>query len=255
MEIVSASKTFAAIGLSLAAVAWLSGCALLRPPREPDPPATGGGSGARPEVRYVTDPALEQRIARLELLLLEREAQARDLQTRLDEARREVVRTMAKLQTVASRAEAASAIAEAEIAIQSWSASAGPESAPEIAQGRQLLQMSAAEFDRQNHGGALYLANQAKSLVRTGQGAGPGLRDARRPGETAFAAPLPLQATGQGNVRDGPGMGFRVLFTVERGTALTGHSWTGEWVRVSDEMGRSGWIFLTLVGRRPTAGG
>ena len=251
----SVSRTCAAGGLAVAAAAWLAGCALLRP-SETDPPApTDGGSGAQPEVRYVTDPALEQRIARLELLLLEREAQITDLQTRLDEARREVVRTMAKLQTVASRAEAASAIAEAEIALQSWSASAGPESAPEVAQGRQLLQMSSAEFDRQNYGGALYLANQAKSLVRTGQGAGPGLLDGRRPGEIAFAAPLPLEATSAGNVRDGPGMGFRVRFTVERGAPLLGYSMAGEWVRVSDETGRSGWIFLTLVGRRSSAGG
>src|SRR2546425_8259366 len=42
-----------------------------------------------------------------------------DLQARLDEARQEVVRALAKLQTVASRAEAASAMAEAEIAVQS----------------------------------------------------------------------------------------------------------------------------------------
>ncbi|MGH7545492.1 MAG: SH3 domain-containing protein [Gemmatimonadota bacterium] len=244
----SVSRAWVAGGLALTAAAWWSGCAPLRPSETNPPAPTEEGSGARPEVRYVTDPALEQRIARLELLLLEREAQVRDLQTRLDEARREVVRTMAKLQTVASRAEAASAIAEAEIAIQTWSAS--PESATEIGQGRQLLQMSSAEFDRQNYGGALYLANQAKGLVRSGQGAGPGFLGARRPGETAFAAPLPLQATSSGNVRDGPGMGFRVLFTVDRGVALTGHSLAGEWVRVSDEMGRSGWIFLTLVGRR-----
>lgn len=252
----SVSRAFAMRGWGLAVAVGVSACAWLQPAEpEPPPPSTDGDSDAPPQVRYVTDPALEQRVARLELLLLEREAQIRDLQARLDEARREVVRTMAKLQTVASRAEAASAIAEAEIAIQSWSASAGPESASEIAQARQLLSESSAEFDRPNYGGALYLANQAKSLVRTGQGAGPGVQDSRRPGETAFAAPLPLEATTAGNVRDGPGMGFRVLFTVHRGASLTGYSLAGEWVRVTDEMGRSGWIFLTLVGRRSTAGG
>jgi SH3-like domain-containing protein len=41
-----------------------------------------------------------------------------------------------------------------------------------------------------------------------------------------------------------------VLFTVESGTALTGYSTVDQWVRVADEGGRSGWIFVTLVGRR-----
>src|SRR5512133_1887410 len=48
------------------------------------------------------DPELERRVARLEMRLLEREAQVEDLQSRLDDARAEVVRAMAKLRTVAS---------------------------------------------------------------------------------------------------------------------------------------------------------
>src|SRR2546422_9689182 len=65
------------------------------------------------------------RVARLGLLVAERDAQVEDLQARLDEARQEVVRALAKLQTVASRAEAASAIAEAEIAVQALRAATG----------------------------------------------------------------------------------------------------------------------------------
>ena len=66
----------------------------------------------------VRDTALEQRAARLELKVLEQEAQVDELQSRLDDARREVVRAMAKLQSLATRAEAASGMAEAEIALQ-----------------------------------------------------------------------------------------------------------------------------------------
>src|SRR5437660_12425938 len=57
------------------------------------------------------DTALEQRAARLELKVLEQEAQVDELQNRLDDARREVVRAMAKLQSLATRAEAASGMA------------------------------------------------------------------------------------------------------------------------------------------------
>jgi len=63
-----------------------------------------------PPVRVVTetvtvrDREAEQRVSRLELRLMERDAQVEDLQARLDEARREVVRSMAKVQTLATRA-------------------------------------------------------------------------------------------------------------------------------------------------------
>src|SRR3989442_16019636 len=73
----------------------------------------------------VRDTALEQRAARLELKVLEQEAQVDELRSRLDDARREVVRAMAKLQSLATRAEAASGMAEAEIALQALRAANG----------------------------------------------------------------------------------------------------------------------------------
>src|SRR5437899_12177054 len=53
--------------------------------------------------RVARDTALESRAARLELKVLEQGAQVEELQTRLDDARREVVRAMAKLQSIANR--------------------------------------------------------------------------------------------------------------------------------------------------------
>src|SRR5690348_2430338 len=211
------------------------------------------------------DSALEQRIERLELRLLERDAQIEDLEARLDEARQEVVRTMAKLQTVASRAEAASAIAEAEIAVQSLRSAAGTAVASDLTQATALLQQASVEFGKQNYGGALYLANQTKRSVgagasRLGGGGGgvgggaSGSRVALRPGEVPFAVPVRLQTTTRGNVREGPGAGYKVLFTLEGGAELTGYSYLEQWVRVADESGRSGWIFLSLIGRREPGG-
>src|SRR5207245_3603005 len=122
----------------------------------------------------VRDTALEQRAARLELKVLEQEAQVAELQSRLDDARREVVRAMAKLQSLATRAEAASGMAEAEIALQALRSANGSNSQPppEYAQGTQLLQLSTGEFDQQNYAGALYLATEAKNAAAAGQGAG-----------------------------------------------------------------------------------
>lgn len=216
-------------------------------------PVTPQRVPARAAVETVTvsDPELEQRAARLQLRLLEADAQVQDLEVRLDSARQEVVRAMAKLQTLATRAEAASGMAEAEIALQSLKTAAGQEAAPDVAQAGQLLKLSTAEFNNQNYGGALYLANEAKRLVGAGRGRLPsGERGALRPGEVLFAVPLRLQALSRGNVREGPGTTFKVVFTLDPGAPLLGYSYADVWVRVSDEGGRSGWIFYNLVGKR-----
>jgi TolA-binding protein len=215
-------------------------------------PKAARPSGRRAAGETVTarDQELERRVAELELRLLEKEAEVDELQARLDDTRNEVVRTMAKLQTVASRAEAASGMAEAEIALQSLKAGAGQQS-PEVIQVTKLVRESSAEFNKENYGGALYLAGQAKALAGGSRGRIAGSHTgASRPGETRFAAPIRLKSTGRGNVREGPGTKYDVAFSLEGGSPLTGYSYVDEWIRISDESGRSGWIFRSLVARR-----
>jgi hypothetical protein len=200
------------------------------------------------ETVTVRDPENDRRLSRLELRVMERDAQIADLQSRLDDARQEVVRAMAKLQTIASRAEAASGIAEAEVAVRALK---DQPSAPDIAQVSQLLEQSSNEYNKENYGGAVYLANQAKTLASAATGRLSGADNgAPRPGETAFAVPIGLKTTGRGNVREGPGTTFKIAFAAESGLSLTAYSYVDEWIRVADETGRSGWIFRTLVARR-----
>jgi len=201
----------------------------------------------------VRDTALEQRAARLELKVLEQEAQVDELQSRLDDARHEVVRAMAKLQSLATRAEAASGMAEAEIALQALRAANGNGSppSPEYGQGSQLLQLATAEFDQQNYAGALYLATEAKNAAAAGRGrVASDDRSATRKGEVPFALPLRLETTGRANVREGPGAGFKVLFTLETGVPIVAYSYVDQWVRIRDESDRAGWIHQTLIDRR-----
>lgn len=230
----------------LAAVLLSSACSASKPNTAARPPARR----VVRETVTVKDPELERQVAELELRLLEKEAQVDELEARLDDTRNEVVQTMAKLQTVASRAEAASGMAEAEIALQSLKASAGQQT-PEVTQATKLVRESSAEFNKQNYGGALYLAGQAKALAGGSRGriAG-GNTGASRPGETPFAAPLRLKSSGRGNVRAGPGTKYDVAFSLDGGSPLTGYSYVDEWIRVSDDSGRTGWIFRSLVTRR-----
>jgi len=199
---------------------------------------------------------LEEQTAKLQMRFLEREAQLQhlrdrqeSLQKKLDEAILEAVRAKAKLRSLESRAEAASTMAEAEIAVKTMGGQAcDRQKDPEFLQVERFLDMSAKEFDKENYGGALYLASQAKNLLTMAQG--PPARDeelAPVPGEIPFAAPLLLQMTKTSKVREGPGLEFRVVATLEKGTTVTGHSYKGQWVRVRDDHGLSGWVFQTLV--------
>ena len=226
----------------LAAVVLTSGCARL-----------GLGPSPGPRVVHdtvtVRDPELDKRAVRQDLLLLAKDAQIEDLQSKLEDARAEVVRAMAKLQTVASRAQAASAMAEAEVSLQSMKVGAADEP-PEAAQVTKLVRQSATEFDKGNYAGALYLANQAKTLASSYRGRlSLGSREGMRPGETAFSKPVKMKMVTRGNVREGPGTSFPVSFAAEIGTALTGYSYADEWIRVSDGNGRGGWVYGSLVGR------
>jgi Bacterial SH3 domain len=239
--------------LPLAPVMLIAACSGLHAPSDspPSPPSTPPPVDAQPapQPSAVRDPQLEQKLARAELRLMEKEAQVDELQARLDDARREVVRAMAKLQSQATRAEAASGIAEAEIALQSLRAGSASHGVEEVSK---LMQLSTAEFDKQNYGGALYLANQAKRVAAAAQGQIASVeRGTPRAGEEAFALPVQLQTTSRANVREGPGSAFGVVLTLPAGAALTGYSFADQWVRITDDKGRSGWIYQGLISRRP----
>src|SRR5712692_5640974 len=217
-------------------------------------PDSGATSKVVTETVTVHDKDLEQRVSRLELTLLDRDAQVEDLQNRLEETRREVVRSMAKVQTLATRAEAASGMAEAEIALQTLRRSSRGAGASDVGRVSKLLQDATNEFNKQNYGGALYLANQAKSQAGVGRTRSPGGDPASlRPGEVQFAVPLGLQTSARCKLRDGPGTAFRVLATLDSGAPLTGISHVDQWVRVSNDSGQAGWVFWNLVQRRADA--
>src|ERR1700686_2407356 len=225
----------------LASIAIATACS-------PTPPAPPPTVKVVRDTVTVRDPELDKRVTRLELQLLARDGQIEDLQTRLEETRAEVVRAMAKLQSMASRAQAASAMAEAEVALQTMKSGVTADP-PEAAQVTGLVRQSAAAFDKANYGGALYLANQAKTVASSYRGRLGVSREGARPGETLFAVPIKLKTTSRGNVREGPGTNFAVSFTADPGISITGYSYADEWVRISDDSGRTGWIHQTLVAR------
>jgi len=241
------------LALLAAGAVLLSACTGFGKAAAPEPPVAEVAKPAAPAPTPARDDGqiagLQRQVAELELRLLEKGAQVEELQTRLDDARREVVRAMAKLQSQATRAEAASGIAEAELAFQSVS---GTGTAEVVAEVQRLMGQSSAEFNRQNYGGALYLANQAKSAVTTARGQLASVEHgAPRPGERPLALPLRLETRTGANVREGPGVGFAVLFTLPARTAIVAYASNEQWLQIADESGRRGWISQSLIRGQP----
>lgn len=203
----------------------------------------------------------EARIHRLQFQLLEndarhqaQQAQLSRQQNMLDEAVLEVVRAKAKLRSIESRAEAASSMAEAEIALKGLAeriatSDGGP---PEdYLKAEALLRMSTTEFKKENYGGSLYLAGQAQNQIRAIQSHLSHRADyALAPGEVPFAQPLPLKVLTRSNLRRNPSRQAQVSRTLDQGALIVGYSHKAEWIRVHTEDGAQGWIFQTLVGGR-----
>jgi len=198
---------------------------------------------------------LEEENNRQKLQLIEQRALIEQLEQRLlvqhqmlDDAIQEVVRVKAKQRSLESRAEAASELAEAEIALNSLRDNVSDAGRPKLANAERLLARANEEFNIQNFGGALYLVSQAKSQIKTGL-LRPAERDRgeRLPGEIPFAVPLRLMVNTRGNLRIGPGRKFRVLVTLEAGTPITGYSSKDSWLRVESGQGGIGWIHRSLV--------
>jgi hypothetical protein len=201
---------------------------------------------------------LEQEIGALKIQAIEQEALVSQLrrrseaqQTSLDAAIVDVVRSKAKLRSLESKAEAASTIAEAEIAfqaLQSRAASTDWVALDEIAIAEHLLKMSTQEFDAQNYGGALYLANQTKSRVRAAQQRLSNIANiVPLAGEASFTQPVPLKVLKKSNLRIGPGLEHKILIELEKGAKVFGFAYMGSWIHVEAPEGISGWIFQTLV--------
>lgn len=139
------------------------------PAPEPDPPKPEPKKKRPPDSpkRPAMTMEMQEKLARLHLSLLEREAQLRALEKKLDDAMQETVRSKAKLASQESRAEAATNLAEAEVALKTLRGSSkGIEKRPDYARAVQVMAMSTEELKKENYGGSLYLTNQLKSLLR-----------------------------------------------------------------------------------------
>lgn len=219
---------------------------------QPGPAPSPTRSASEEAKRAAAYQELEERAARQQLLLMEREAQAKLLTQKLDAAILEVVRAMAKLRGLESRADAASNLAETEIAVKALPRDGtARQRDPDLTQAEQLLTLAAAEFKKENYSGTVYLTNQAKTLIKARETRSSAVESLpKMDGEVPFSSPLALRAVSKSNVREGPGPTFKVVFAVGPDAPLTAYSYKGLWVRIKANDGRNGWIYYSLIDQR-----
>lgn len=195
--------------------------------------------------------AQQQEIERLQKLLAEKDAYIRNQQARQQDQPRPVQETppqaapaQIKLQRLATRPAAASAIAEAEVFMESLKQSTATNGEESLqSQAQRFLQAATASFGEDNYAAAMDRAAQAREvveMVRTNR-----IRKADQ--IVSLQTPLPLRATANSNLRQSPNLKSTVLGVLKKDSILTAEAYQGDWLKVQTAEGEVGWVLNTLV--------
>lgn len=240
--------------------AALSGC-VTPPPGVPLPPTPVPVTLER-TIREPQCPTCDEQtreMARLRQDLANREAELRDLRSNqrdqvkvLQESTRQVARAKVKLRRLATQADAASYIAEVEVAMESLRSSLGTKSAvPLMVLAQGILESTAVPFTQGDYGVAMDRAAQAEQLIAVvaDNQARPWSRP-RASGQVLLQVPIPLKVTVDGNLRTQPLGKAPVVGALKKDSPLVAHAYKGSWLQVETEDGRSGWIDQAQLGAR-----
>jgi hypothetical protein len=245
--------------LLLVAVSLVAaGC--VTPPERPAEPAPSAPRNETRETPHPAAPAADPRdrqVAQIQLRLLAREADVARLQSeieetrqRLDDAILEIVRSKAKLGSLGSRAEAATALSEAELLLASLRREKGA-SPSDLASAQKMIELGNQEFRNGNFGGAFYLSSNAKTalgVAASRQRGAPAASEASA--EARFPVPIKFQFGARSSVRELPRGDSRVVRVGEKGVAIVGIANRDRWILVEFEDGARGWAFIDQLAAR-----
>lgn len=194
--------------------------------------------------------------ARLRTTLGEQEAELRELRARqhaqviaLEQQTRQAAQATTRLERLATRADAASSIAEVEVAIAGARSTAGladDDARLAVAQG--YLASSRRTFERGEYGAAIGLASRAAGLIAAASGTA--MRPAashRTSAIAAFHPPVPMRVTIDSHLRHGPSARATARGVLRAGSTLLAVGRSGRWLRVEVGDGRAGWVYEPLL--------
>jgi hypothetical protein len=181
-------------------------------------------------------------LQRLQARLRKSEEEQRRLEERLAAEQRdlevtemELIRTKARLKGLETKAEASSAIAEANILLRRAENSSGAL----VTLGQQSLAKAEQQLKEENYGAANFFALKAQDLATRAQDGPESRRDA--------TLPLSVRVrVGRANIREGPGLDQKVLTMLPRGTTLPVRRAQGDWFEIAHGE-TTAWVSRTVV--------
>ena len=186
--------------------------------------------------------ALKQKLAEKDELIRNLNAREQDHAQVLQETTSEISRTKNKLHRLATQPEAASKIAEVEIAINAARQAVFDESdAVFQLLAQRLLDAAMVAYRQKDYSGAMNHAAQSGELIDAI--ANPARKALESQDATLiFRISIPLLVTRTISLRADPTDHSRVIGSLEKDTPLTATAYSGNWLRVQTRDDLSGWI-------------
>lgn len=238
------------LGILVCTGAFVAGCATAPPPEPapaPPPPPPAVPAPPAPACPVCVDRSDE--IVRLRQELASREAELRDLRSSqreqakaVRETTREVTRAKARMRRLATQADAASYLAEVEVALKTARASPSATSSPLLALAQAFVDAAAAPFAQGDYATAMDRAAQAEQLIAAAYEGTPAASRSRVTGEVLLQVSIPLKAKAESRLRREPQAGAPVVAVLPKDAALVAHAYKGTWMRVETENGKLGWM-------------
>jgi hypothetical protein len=210
---------------------------------------------AAPQAEPVCAPCakLQSEVVQLRRLLAERESELRVLREQrveeakaLEETTRRVAGAKARLRSLATRAVAASYIADVEVSMATARLGSVDDSRRvQLARAQKILDSSNEPFAKGDYDAAIDLASQAAEILATTAQPATGVTCASR--ALHFVTATPLRVRIDSNLRDGPSRKAAIRRVLSAGTSVMGQARCGTWLRVEVAEGSSGWVHRSLL--------
>ena len=250
--------------LVLAACALIAACATPPPPQpEPEPAAPPPTPAPAPPVAVPAPPSCpacvdrSDELARLRLELAVREAEIKDLRSSqreqvkaVQDSTREVTRAKARMRRLATQADAASYMAEVEVALGAMRATPAASQSPLLGLAQAFLDASQPAFAQGDYAAAMDRAGQAEQLIAAAAEGAPATPRSRVTGEVLLQVSIPLKASADSSLRREPQPRAPVVTALRKDSALVAHAYKGNWMRVETEDGKFGWLPQTSLAAR-----
>lgn len=217
-------------------------------PQVPEPVVTQQNDQAEKQLELQVK-KLTNKIAGLELKLLEKQAEINQLMISQQNSISEAVLAKAKLRSYLGKAGAVAGMIETKMALKAIKVDQMNEQQKRIlSQANSLILMSDKALDEGNLDGATFLSGKARQLILTISMQNKDDEQSDQHLEkVTFIIPLTMKTFRRSNVRDKPDINSEIQFQLEGDVQVNALWYTDKWIYVEDDTNRKGWVYYYLL--------